>query len=201
MLVIGLTGGIGTGKSEVSRILRDLGASVIDADGLGHESYRPHTQVWKELIGAFGDDIVRPDGEIDRKRLGVKVFNDPNARETLNSIVHPRIANMIKDHIEALRNHGQEVAVVEAAILIEAGWDSIVDEVWVTSSPEEIVIDRLRARNSLSENEVRGRISSQMPVHEKVSRGDVVLVNSGSIDDLRAEVESIWNDKVKGNVS
>ena len=197
MLVIGLTGGIGTGKSEVSRILKGLGASIIDADRLGHESYRPHTQVRKELVEAFGDDIVRPDGEIDRKRLGVKVFNDPSARATLNRIVHPRIANMIKDHIKALRNRGQKVAVVEAAILIEAGWDSVVDEVWVTSSPEDAVIDRLRARDNLSDNEIRSRIRSQMPANEKVSHGDVVLVNSGSIDDLRTEVESIWNDMVR----
>ena len=198
MLVIGLTGGIGTGKSEVSRILRECGASVIDADLVGHEAYRPHSPAWREVVAAFGDGILGLSGEIDRKRLGGIIFNDPEARAKLNSIMHPRMAEMVKEKIDLLRQQREEAVVLEAAVLVEAGWDSLVDEIWVTYSPEEEVVERLRQRNNLSEEEARSRITSQLPHEERAKHAHVTVRNSGSMDELLEEVKSLWAGRVKG---
>ncbi len=200
MLAIGLTGGIGTGKSEVSRVLRELGATVIDADRVGHEAYRPHSPIWREVVAAFGEGILQSTGEIDRKRLGAIVFSNPDARARLNAIMHPRMAESIRQDIKELQKRGIEVVVVEAALLIEAGWDSLVDEIWVTYSPEEVVVERLRSRNNLSEEEIKSRIRSQLPLEERARRAHVLVNNSGSIDKLREEVESLWSNRVKGKV-
>ena len=203
MLVIGLTGGIGTGKSEVSRILGELGATIIDADRVGHEAYSPHTQVWQQVVETFGEEIVQPTGEIDRKRLGALIFNDPAAREALNAIMHPRMAETFAQRISELRKRGVEVAVLEAAVLVEAGWDSLVDEIWVTYSPEGTVVERLRRRPGkgeevLSEGEIIDRIGSQLPFEERSRHAQVVVENSGSIEELRLKVESLWGSRVKG---
>jgi dephospho-CoA kinase len=200
MLVIGLTGGIGTGKSEVSRILGDLGATVINADQVGHEAYTPHSQIWREVVAAFGEGILQPSGEIDRKRLGAIVFSEPDARARLNSIMHPRMAEMISQQIGELREQGVELVVLEAALMVEAGWNSLVDEVWVTDAPEEHVLERLRQRNSLSEEEIRSRISSQLPFEERARHARAVVHNSGSLAELRDKVESLWS-RVRGKVS
>ena len=200
MLVIGLTGGIGTGKSEVSRILRECGAAVIDADLVGHEAYRPHSPAWREIVDTFGGNILEPSGEIDRKRLGGIIFNDPEARAKLNSIMHPRMAEMVKEKIDLLRQQGEEVVVLEAAVLVEAGWDSLVDEIWVTYSPEMEVVERLHQRNNLSEQEARSRIRSQLPHEERAKHAHVTVRNSGSMDELLEEVKSLWAGRVKGKV-
>ena len=200
MLVIGLTGGIGTGKSEVSHILQELGAVVIDADRVGHEAYKPHSEIWRAVVHSFGEEILRPSGEIDRKRLGDIIFSDLSARERLNSIMHPRMAGIIGEQIDQYRQKGSEVVVVEAALLMEAGWSSLVDEIWVTSSPEEEVVERLRDRDDLSEEQIRDRITSQLPFEERASQAHVVVENSGSKGELREEVESLWSSRVKGKV-
>ena len=135
MLVIGLTGSIGTGKSEVAHLLQSLGAVIIDADLVGHEAYKPNTESWREVVEAFGEDIVQPNGEIDRRKLGAIVFSKPEQLARLNGIMHPRMARMVAEELDRLRCQGAPVAVVEAALLFEAGWDSLVDEVWVTDSP------------------------------------------------------------------
>ncbi len=132
MKVIGLTGGIGSGKSTVSRFLGEMGAVVLDADKVGHQAYQPGTETWKELVAAFGEDIVAPDSTIDRRKLGAIVFADPEALARLNRIVHPRMFDMMKAQIEEYRGQGTEVVVLEAAILLEANWTPLVDEVWVT---------------------------------------------------------------------
>ena len=200
MLVIGLTGGIGTGKSEVSRILQGLGATVIDADRVGHEAYRPHSYAWREVVDTFGEAILAPTGEIDRKLLGAVVFNDPDARAKLNSIMHPRMAEIIREKIADLGRQGTDVVVLEAALLVEAGWDSFVDEVWVTCSPEDEVVDRLRRRNGLSEEEIMRRIRSQPPFEERARHATARVPNSGSVDELREEVELLWSGRVEGKV-
>ena len=201
MLVIGLTGGIGTGKSEVSRILRECGAAIIDADLVGHEAYRrPHSPVWREIVAVFGGSVLEPSGEIDRKRLGGVIFNDPEARAKLNSIMHPRMAEMVKEKIDLLRQQGEEVVVLEAAVLVEAGWDSLVDEIWVAYSPETEVVERLHRRNNLSEEEARSRIRSQLPHEERAKHAHVMVRNFGSMDELLEEVKSLWAGRVKGKV-
>jgi len=196
MLVIGLTGSIGTGKSEAARQLEALGASVISADQVGHEAYTPNTEAWEQVVAAFGDDILREDGEIDRQKLGAVVFSDPGQLEKLNEIMHPRMARMVADKIEVLRGQGVNVVVVEAALLFEAGWDSLVEEVWVTDSPEQVVIERLKQRNGMSEEEARKRISSQMDRAERLERSDYVIENSGDMAALGSAIKELWDRRV-----
>ncbi len=200
MLVIGLTGGIGTGKSEVSRILCELGARVIDADRVGHEAYSLDSEAWREVVEAFGERILSTTGEIDRKQLGNIVFGDPQARLRLDAIMHPRMARMIQGRISRMEQEGAEVVVLEAALLLEVGWDSMVHEVWVTQCAEETVVERLRHRNNLSGAEVRRRIGSQLPEAERVRRAHVLVPNRGSLDELRKSVSALWDSRVKGKV-
>ena len=198
MLVIGLTGSIGTGKSEVARLLESLGAVVINADQVGHEAYAPNTESWREVVEAFGRDILQSTGEIDRRKLGAIVFSDSQQMAKLNGIMHPRIAGMVGERIEKLRTQGTEVVVVEAALLFEAKWDYLVDEVWTTDAPVETVIQRLRDRNGLQEEEVRKRIDSQMDREERLARSHLVLDNSGDVAELEQTVSSLWENRVKG---
>ena len=127
MIVIGLTGGIGSGKSAVAQFLAELGAVLLNADEVGHEAYRPHTETWQEIVKNFGSNILQADGEINRKKLGEIVFADPQALTQLNQIVHPRMFHMMKARIEGWREQGVEVVVLEADILIEAKWTALVD--------------------------------------------------------------------------
>ena len=196
MLVIGLTGSIGTGKSEAAGLLEALGASLISADQVGHEAYSPNTEAWEQVVAAFGGGILQGDGEINRRELGAIVFSDPDKLEKLNQIMHPRMARVVADKIEILRSQGVDVVVVEAALLFEAGWDSLVEEVWVTDSPEEIVIERLKQRNGLSEEEARKRISSQMDRVERLERSDFVIDNSGDMAGLGNAIKELWDRRV-----
>ena len=196
MLVIGLTGGIGTGKSEVASLLQSFGAEVINADQVGHEAYTPNSESWREVVNTFGEEILQPDGQIDRGRLGAIVFSNPQQLDKLNAIMHPRMARMVGDKVEVLRDKGAPVVVVEAAVLFEAGWDSLVDEVWTTDSPVELVIERLQARNGMSEEEVRRRINSQMDRVERIERSDLVVDNSGDVAGLGETVKALWDSRV-----
>ena len=200
MVVIGLTGGIGTGKTEVSRLLQGLGAKVIEADTVGHDAYLPHTDGWREVVAAFGEQVLAPDGTVDRGRLGALVFRDPQARDRLNAILHPRMFRMMQERIQTLKSQGVQVIVVEAALLIEAGWTPLVEEVWVTVAPQEEVVRRLRGRSGLTEEEVRARIRAQLPQEERVRQAHVVIDNSGGIDHLRRQVEYLWKTRVEPKV-
>jgi dephospho-CoA kinase len=200
MIVIGLTGGIGTGKSEVARILENLGAVIINADQVGHRAYIPHSEAWDEVVKAFGERVLQPSGEIDRKELGAIVFADPGQLARLNQIMHPRMARMVSDQIETLRKEGAAAVVLEAAVLFEAGWDSLVDEVWTTESPANAVVDRLKARNGLDRAEVVKRIEAQMSSEARSARSQVVVDNSADVETLANTVRSLWNTRVKGKV-
>ncbi|MQF70256.1 dephospho-CoA kinase [SAR202 cluster bacterium AD-804-J14_MRT_500m] len=195
--VIGLTGGIGTGKTQVSKILAHMGAQIINADQLGHESYRAGTDGWQQIVDTFGKGIVKSDGEIDRRALGDRVFPDPIARAQLEAIVHPKIAGLAKKRINELRRENAGTIVFEAAILIEAGWDSLVDEIWVTHATEGIVIARLRKSKGLSETGARDRITAQIPVQDRIKQGQVIIDNSGTLEGLQKTVEVIWNERLK----
>ena len=150
MLKIGLTGGIGTGKSSVTEAFQSLGAAVINADLLGHDAYLPGTIGFEEVVTEFGQEIVGSDGQIDRKKLGPIVFSDSSKMDRLNEIMHPLIRDLIDERLVSLESSQNKVAVVEAAILIEAGWKSLFDEIWVVISDREEVINRLGVRNGLS---------------------------------------------------
>ncbi len=200
MLTIGLTGGIGSGKSAVANLLQQLGASIIDADRLGHEAYTPNSEAWRQVVAAFGEDILTSEGEIDRRKLGAIVFADPAQLARLNGIMHPLMARMVEQRKAQLKAAGESVAVVEAAVLFEAGWDSLVDEVWTTNASADAVVERLRQRSGLSEEEARKRINSQMPADERNRRSDIVLDNSADLAALERAVCDLWQNRVKGKV-
>jgi dephospho-CoA kinase len=192
MLVIGLTGGIASGKSTVAQILAELGATVIDADKVGHEAFRPHSDAWREVVATFGSGILGQKEEIDRSKLADIVFSDPKALEQLNLIMHPMIHQIVEQRIEALRCQGVEVVVLEAALLIEANWIDLVEQVWVTIAPEATVISRLCSEKGFTEEQARARINSQMSVAEKSRYADVVIENDSGLDRLRERVEGLW---------
>lgn len=197
MKVIGLTGGIGSGKSTVSKLIEEMGAVILDADKVGHEAYTPDSQTWREVVAAFGDEIVAEDRSIDRRKLGAIVFADPAALERLNGIMHPRMFDMMKLKLDALREQGTKIVVLEAAILIEANWTPLVDKVWVTVASEPVVVARVKERTGLPEEQIRSRIRSQLSNEERIRHADEVIRNDGSLDELRAAVAGLW-EKLTG---
>lgn len=192
MKVIGLTGGIGSGKSTVSRFLAELGAVVIDADKVGHQAFLPGTKLWQEVVAAFGEGVLGAGGEIDRKKLGEVVFNSPELRSCLNEIMHPAMYDMVKAQIDDYRRRGVAVVVLEAPLLIEAGWTPLVDEVWVTVAPEETVLKRLERRSGMSGADSLARIRSQLATEERIKHADVVINTDCTLDELRAKVKELW---------
>ena len=200
MLVIGLTGGIGAGKSEAARYMTSLGAALIDADQVGHEAYRPHAEAWRRVVDAFGPDILSPDNEIDRPKLGAIVFSDPAQLARLNAIMHPLMAKMVQQKITDLQAEGATVIVVEAALLYEAGWDSLVHETWVADAPETAVINRLSQRSGMTEAEARKRLASQMPRPERLNRADAIIDNSKDLAAMQQAIDGLWASRVKERI-
>lgn len=198
MVIIGLTGGILTGKSTVSGMLSERGAVIIDADKIGHEAYKPQTDVWQELVDTFGEWILKQNSEIDRKRLGDIVFHDPSALTLLNKIVHPRMREMIEKELTRLKEEAVPVVVLEAAVLIEAKWTDLIDQIWVTTAPEEKVIDRLQNRIGLSEKQARARIAAQLPPEDKVKHADVVIDTDCDLAELGVKVLELWEELLEG---
>ena len=197
MLVIGLTGGIASGKTTVSGILKELGACVLDADRVGHEAYLPNTQTWREVVAAFGKEILKPDNEIDRGKLGALVFKVPANMKKLIDIMWPRMYDMVSERIEEQRKKGAVVMVVEAAVLLEAKWDPLTDEVWVAVTPEKAVIQRLRESKGMTEEQARDRINAQMSPEERMKRADVVIHNDSGLGELRERVLEAWKSRVE----
>ena len=195
--IIGLTGGIGSGKSTVSQYLAELGATIVDADKVGHEALT-RADIKQELVTIFGREILGPDGEIDRKKLGPIVFSDPEALKKLNHIMHRRMRTMMEDKLAQFRRDGASVVVLEAAVLLEtdADWDKIVDEVWVAVSPEAAVIKRMKEQRGMTEEQTKARISAQMSNEEKIKRSSVVINNDGSLEEMKQEVKKLWNSLV-----
>lgn len=192
MRVIGLTGGIAAGKSTISEALREHGAVIIDADKVGHEAYEPGTETYQALVTHFGPAIVAESGAIDRRKLGGIVFGDPQKRIELQDIVWPRMKEMMRARLAQLRAEGVQIAVIEAAVLIEASWTDIVDEVWVVQVPEEVALARLMARNGLSAEDGRARIRAQLTNAERAAHANVIIDNSGTVQAARARVDAEW---------
>jgi len=191
MRIIGLIGGIGSGKSEASALLASMGAEVIDADKVGHAIYEPGTEGYLQVVESFGEEIVGEDGRIDRKKLGARVFSQPGELERLNAILHPLIRREIERRLGELEKRDVELAVVEAAILLEAGWRSIVHEVWAVTAAPETIRARLFEGRGLRAEEVDARVAKQMPDAERRAAADVVIENDGSRDDLRSRLAEI----------
>ncbi|MBN1658876.1 MAG: dephospho-CoA kinase [Anaerolineae bacterium] len=187
--LIGLTGNIATGKSEVASRLATLGAHVIDADRVAHEVMAPGGAAYDPVVEAFGPDILAPGGTIDRRRLGYIVFRDPGALRRLEVITHPATIVEVAQRIAAA---AEPVVVIEAIKLIESGMHRAYDELWVVTAPRSLQIQRLMERRGLNEVEARLRVDAQPPQEDKAAAADRVLVNDGSLDDLRREVDAAW---------
>ncbi|MFC1908506.1 dephospho-CoA kinase [Chloroflexota bacterium] len=195
MKVIGLTGGIGSGKSTVSQFLAELGAIIIDADKVGHQALKAGSETWHQVVSAFGEQMLAANGDIDRTRLGEVVFNNTDARERLNRIIHPRIHQIVQAQLEEYRRQGVGVVVIEAPLLLEAGWKPDVDEVWVTTADENTILKRLRERSGLSGKEALARIRSQLSSEERVKHADVIIETDCTLGEIRARVERLWEER------
>jgi dephospho-CoA kinase len=193
MRVIGLTGNFGTGKTTVSQFLTGLGAVTIDADGLGHELLLPDRRAYHELISAFGTGILKGNQSIDRQKLAEIAFRDKAAQNRLNEIMHPKIYELALEKIEQFKKQGHRVVVLEAALLIEAGWKKPpVDQVWITVAPREVIVNRLTKNRNFTEEEISARLNKQMPSEEKMKQADVVIDTNCSLEELKARVTELW---------
>jgi dephospho-CoA kinase len=200
MLTIGLTGGIGSGKSTVAKILAGLGAPSFDADKVGHEIYLPGTPAYHDVIAAFGQGIVAPDGTIDRKKLGPIVFADPAQLKRLEAIVHPRMFERMRQMVAEMRARGVTAPIViEAAILIEAHWQPLFDEIWLVVAPREKVVQRVEAERGLKPEQTEARIKAQLSDEERRKHATIVIDNSGTLEELRAKVEKLWDELLVRN--
>ena len=193
MKVIGLTGGIGSGKSTVSKFMAELGTAILDTDKVGHEAFKPGTEAWREVVATFGQEILTTSNEINRKKLAKLVFGQPESLARLNQIMHPRMYNMVKTQLEEYRRQMVIIVVLETPLLLEAGWTPLVDEVWVTVASESTVIRRLKERTGFSASESLARIRTQLPAGERIKRADVVINNDGNLDELKAKVKELWS--------
>jgi phosphopantetheine adenylyltransferase/dephospho-CoA kinase len=187
MHIIGLTGGICSGKSTVSEILESFGAKVIDADKLGHAAYQPNTSCYDKLVSHFGEGIISDDKTINRPVLGSIVFSDPSKMVDLQNIVWPEIRTMIVNKLSELKSQGVKSVVIEAAIMIEAKWQDLVNSLWVVTVSQDTALSRLKKRNGLSVEDALKRINSQMASSERVAFADVVINNDEGVD--RAQLE------------
>lgn len=194
--VIGLTGGIATGKSSVARFFQAKGAVVIDADDLAREAVQPGSRGLAEVVAAFGTEVLTPDGSLDRKRLGGVVFSDSRKRSLLEGILHPEIRRLAGERIAGAAEAGHRVVLYVAPLLIEAGVTDRVDEVWVVTVRPEIQLERLMSRDGLSRAEAQRIIDSQMPLAEKERHGRIVIDNSGTQQDTGSVLEKIWADEI-----
>jgi dephospho-CoA kinase len=194
LLLVGLTGGIGAGKSTVARLLASKGAVVVDTDAVARQVTRPGTPTHLAILGRFGDVVEGPNGEIDRARLADVVFADPAALADLNAIVHPAVAAAVDERLaeEADAGSGQKVVVLEVPLLIEAGWDARADVVIVVDVPEDVAVRRLVEQRAMPEADVRRRIASQASREERLRRADIVITNDGSLEDLARRVDEVW---------
>jgi len=195
MKIIGLTGGIASGKSTVSRILKDLGAVIIDADETAHSVIEPNKPAWRDIVQNFGEEILNPDMTINRDKLGEIVFQNPEQLDRLNHITHPRIMESLKDNFQRIKTSSPDaIVVLEVPLLYETFMDRMCDEVWVVWVDRETQIKRLIGRNNYSEEETIRRIDSQIPLDEKARRADLVIDNRGTVEETISSAAKYFND-------
>lgn len=192
-MIIGLTGGIASGKSTVSNYLAELGAIIIDADKIAHEIMEKGKTAYWQVIEAFGREILAENGEIDRSRLGKIVFNNLEKKKILEEITHPQVIREMREKIEEYRAENK-VIVLDVPLLFEAGLDSMVDEIWVVYVDRGTQLQRLMARDGLSYEEANKRIQAQMSLEKKRDLADFVINNKGNIEDLKRQVLLKWRE-------
>ncbi len=192
-MIVGLTGGVASGKSLVAGELKKLGAHIIDADVISREIVEPGSEAYRDIVREFGEGVLRADGTIDRKALGRIVFADPARLSALNGITHPRIIEKIRSGMKALgERFADALIVVDAALLIEVGLHREMSRVIVVYADEDRQVERIMARDGLGEKEARERINSQMPLSRKVEYADFVIDNNGSVEDTRRLVKELY---------
>ncbi|MDQ3217463.1 MAG: dephospho-CoA kinase [Actinomycetota bacterium] len=193
MLLVGVTGGIGSGKSLFSALLAERGAQVIDADAYGREALRPGQPAWHSVVAQFGQELLIPQSmEIDRQALAEMVFNDHDKLAALNAIVHPVLFSAIADSVERL-SQTDEIVVIDAAILVETGMDKNLDTLIVVHTDESLRRERLKSRG-MSSADIEARMSSQASSVNLLAKADIVVCNNGSLDGLVREAERVWGD-------
>lgn len=190
--MIGLTGGIATGKSTVASMLRGLGAKIIDADELAREIVKPDREAWREIVEAFGSGILRKDRTLNREKLRKIVFADESSRKLLESITHPRIRALAQERIEKLAAEGADIIIYEAPLLFENRIHLWIRPVILVASDSETQKRRLRERDRLSESEIRNHLEAQMSLEEKAKLADFVIENSGQLEELERQVRELW---------
>ncbi|HEX9020472.1 MAG TPA: dephospho-CoA kinase [Nitrospirota bacterium] len=198
MLIVGLTGGIASGKSLAARVFKELGAHVIDADKIVHGLLEPGQKAWQEVLGHFGKDILLPDGCIDRRKLGEIVFHDAQERAWLNQCLHPKVFAAYMAQVSHVRARSPEAIIVfDAALLIETGYQRNMDKVVVVYAEREQQIERLMARDGLNREQAAARITSQMPLAEKRGYADYVIDNTGSRTDAERRARDVFEELKK----
>ena len=197
-LVLGITGGIATGKTTVMEMFRDIGAQTLSADEVAREVLAPGTQAAEKVVERFGPSILAPDGSIDRKALGEIVFRDPKAREELNAITHPLIIARLEERIQEFRERAGEgeVLAVEIPLLVECNLARLVDKVVVVAAEQETQVRRLTTR-SMSLDQARQRVAAQVPIKDKLPLADWVVWTDGTLEDTRQQVARIWEEAGK----
>lgn len=191
MFKLGLTGGIATGKTTISNYLKSINIPVLDADEYARKVVEPGTPGLAEITNTFGEQILQPDGSLNRKLLGQIVFNDSSARQTLNDITHPRIQQMMADELHRLAEQQTPLVILDIPLLLENNNVAGADAVMVVTIPESLQLTRLMQRNNLTEKEAQSRISAQMPLVEKEKLADFVIDNSGTISNTQKQVEKV----------
>ncbi len=194
MRVIGLTGGLASGKSTAARTLAELGARIVDADQVAREIVAPGQPALAEIVRSFGREMLLPDGTLDRKRLGAAIFADADKRRTLNAITHPRIAVETQARLARLREEGVPVAIYEAALLVENGVHEALDGLIVTVCDEATQLERLVARDGFTQEEARARIVAQAPAAKKLEAATWVVDTSGPLTDTKTQLARIWEE-------
>ena len=195
MFIIGLTGGIGSGKSTVARILQKLGAEVIYADDIAKEITEPGMPAYRKIIEYFGEDIIGEDNRINRKKLADIVFSNSGELQRLNEITHSIVVDVIAKLIDEYRDSGKELVVVEAIVPVEHGFLDVVDTVWVVLANESVRIDRVMERSGLTYEEAKKRIRSQMSDEMYISIADKIIYNDGSLKELEEKVRGLLRDE------
>ena len=195
MLIVGLTGGVASGKSVVSRILKEEGAYLIDADQIARELVQPRASAWEELVKVFGKEILQKDGSIHRKKLAAKVFSDPKQRDLLNRTLHPRIKEEMGRRLKAIGQKDPEaIVVIDAPLLVETGDHREMDKVIVVISTEAQQIARLREREGMDQEEARRIMASQIATEEKVKVADFVIRNEGSLEETEKRAREVFQE-------
>ncbi|OKP98325.1 dephospho-CoA kinase [Paenibacillus sp. P46E] len=193
-MIMGLTGGIASGKSTVSAIFVDKGARLVDADVIAREVMLPESPVLAAAVQEFGEEILQPDGTLNRARLGEIVFHDPEARQKLNDLTHPAIRREIKNQMYALeQDNPQRLVIVDIPLLYESRLDNLFQEIIVVYVPRELQLDRLMERNTLTMEQAEGRLNAQMDIELKRSKATYVIDNRGNLDDTRQQVAALWD--------